>query len=1090
MLKTVFARAGSDKASFIRQSIEQSLEKSGRDVILLIPEQSSFETEKQLYKSLGDALFSRVKVLSFTNLSRLVKSLYGDKSGARLSPAGKIILSSCAADRAADSLKFYSRQSTNGAFAKKVSGIIDELKASAISSSELEKSIAALENDGQLYDKLSDISAIYNWYDALLGESYVDPSDELTLTLEKLGSGEFFCDYDVIINEFSSFNRSQLLIIEKMLQNSPSVTLILSGKQDGRARSVASFKTPNETYGKFKNLAQKLGVEIKAPVCLENAQLFENNDLAELEKLLAGEAVEKIKRENIMLYSAPSIKRECLSVAAEINRLVRAEGYRYRDIAVIGRDIESYLPFAEDAFRIYNIPFFADMRASLDTRPIVVLIVNLLETVISSFEPSRFLSYVKCAISPIDVDDATCLENYIELWSLSKKDLTRDFEKNPDGLAGEMDEGALERLNAINQTRKKAIRPIEAFKSAVYGKTGDTITREIYNFLKDNGILKKLSSYTDKIAEKDTALASEQYRAFKACMDVLSQLSALLGSEKVTLKRYLELFKMAINASDVGSVPHHLDEVTVSGANRARIDNVKAVFVVGLNEGVFPQKHNEDELFSDSDRKKVRQSGVEILAPSSVMNDNEQHYLYNALTCATSKVYLSYSRHAINSDPLLPSKIIGKIKDKLGVEETDVSNETTELFGTDEAAFEVLCARYNENSTLANSLREYFMTKADPTYRARLLSIDKGMRNREGAIGEKIATELYGSDLMLSPSQIEKYHLCKFSHFCRYGLNLNPQKRAEITAMDSGNAIHFVLEHLLRDYTKNELSAFTSAELDDKVSELLSEFLAVQIGSSALDDNRVCYSINRLKSTVLPVLEYIIHELDYSGFTPVDLELKIKHKQDLEPYIITSESGTKIGVHGKVDRVDVKKTGDKTYVRVIDYKSGAKSFSEKELDYGINLQMLLYLFSIWENGEERYGKDIVPSGVLYMPAKRPDVKITGSTASGDIDKQKQKELRMKGFVLTDENITNQDDKAFYSASFGDISRFTAIKNQTEKLLCKMADDLKLGEIAINPLYSGRENRACEHCDYKMICGFEEGDAHRTMDEKSSESEVQ
>jgi len=1090
MLKTVFARSGSDRNAFICQSIKQSLLQSNRGVILLIPEQSSFETEKKLYISLGDALFSRVKVLSFTNLCRLVKTTYGSKNGTRLSPAGKIILSSCAANRASENLRFYSGQSSSGAFAKKVSGIIDEFKTSSVSSLELEKSIEALKEDKQLYDKFSDLSSIYNWYDALLGESFVDPSDELTIALEKLSGGELFSDFDVIINEFSSFNRSQLSVIEKMLQNSPSVTLILSAKPEVRGRRVASFKTPNETYGKFKSLALKLGVEIEPSICLENDKLFENNELAELEKLLAGESVEKTNAENVAIFAASSVKKECRKVAAEINRLIREENYRYRDIAVVGRDIESYLPFVEDALRIYNVPFFADMRASLDTRPIVVLIVNLLETVISSFEPSHFLSYVKCAISPIDVDDATLLENYIELWSLNRKDITSEFEKNPDGLAGEMDENTLLRLKNINQTRKMAVEPIEKFKQSVFGKTGDIITREIYNFLNNNGILKKLSDYTNKLSEKDTALASEQYRAFNVCMDVLSQLSSLLASEKVTLKRYLELFKMAINASDVGSVPHHLDEITVVGANRMRASNVKAVFVIGVNEGVFPARHSEDEIFSDDDRKKVREVGLDILAPSSVMNDNEQHYLYNALTCATSRVYLSYSRHSVSGEPLIPSKIIGRIKDKLGVKETDVSGIETELFGTDEAAFEVLCAHYNENTTLANSLREYFMTKADPTFRVRLLAIDKGMRNREGAIGEKIATELYGNDLMLSPSQIERYHLCKFSHFCRYGLNLNPAKKAEITAMDSGNAIHFVLERLLRDYTKNELSAFSNIELDKKVEELLSEFLTVQIGSSALGDNRVCYSITRLKSTVMPVLEYIIHELDYSGFNPTDFELEIKHNKDLEPYKITSETGTKIGIYGKVDRVDVKKTGDKTYVRVIDYKSGVKNFSETELGFGINLQMLLYLFSIWENGEERYGKDIVPSGVLYMPAKRPDVKIKGSAASGDLNAQKQKELRMKGLVLSSDEQSHDNDKAFYSASFGDVSHFTAIKNQTEKLLCKMADDLKLGEISINPLYSGRDNRACQYCDYKMICGFEEGDAHRTMDETDSESGVQ
>ncbi len=1088
MLKTVFARAGSDREKFICESIKESLSADGRKVMLLIPEQSSFESEKQLYFSLGDLDFSRVEVVSFTNLCRLVKRLYGSDGATRLSSAGKVILSSCAAEKCASELKVYSSQASNAAFSQRVSSIIDELKIASLSAKAFEEKLKGFPQDSPLYSKLSDISAIYNWYDALLSNSLADPSDELSAAILRLSSGQLFENYDIIINEFSSFNNSQLEVIKMMLRNSPKVTLILTADEYAQKGRAASFKMPLETYRKIRRIAKENAVEILSPVKLETA-LYENDDLVELERLLAGEVCNQVKGDNIKIFCAPSVKKECRFVAANIHKLVREEGYRYKDIAVVGRDIEGYMPYIDDSLRLYNIPFFADARASIDTRPIVVLIVSLIETIISSFEPSRLISYLKCPISPIDADDAAKLENYIELWRISPKELLRDFEKNPQGLAGEMDERTVEELCRLNEIRKTAIEPLLSLRKEVLSASGGSITRSIYNFLSKNGILKKLSDYTKELSLSDNSLAAEQHRAFEVCLDAMSQIAALMENESVTLKRYLEIFKMAINASDVGSVPHHLDEVMVASADRMRPGKIRAVFLVGVNEGVFPQRHSEDGIFSDADRKAVRRAGIDILTPSGTMNENEYHYLYNALTCASARVFLSYPLRNLSGETALASKVIANVKDKLGVEEIRVSAYEEALLGTDESAFELLCNHYNENTAFANSLREYFMCKANSLYRERLLSIDKGLRNRNSAIGEDAAQSLYGDEMMISPSQIEKYHLCKFAHFCRYGLSLNPLKKAEVTAMDSGNAIHAVMEKLLRDYTKEEICAFSDSELTEKVQALLCEFLSEQIGSSALIDNRTKYSIMRLRSTVIPVVKYVISELQYSGFTPQDLELEIRRGRDLEPYRITSEGGTKIGVHGKVDRVDIKKTDDKTYVRVIDYKSGGKNFSRDELSFGLNLQMFLYLFSIWENGGKRYGQNITPSGVLYMPAKRPDVEVKGSDNEDSINSKSRSALRMNGIILDDEEVKKEDTIKYCSVSSGDISEFAAIKNQTEKLLCKMADELKLGNLSINPLYVGRENRACKYCDFKMICGFEEGDPCNKV-EKSNESEVQ
>ncbi len=1091
MLKPVFARAGSDKNAFLADVIREAVCSSARKTMLIVPEQSSFETEKELYLSLGDRDYARVEVLSFTRLCSLIRTGFGSRSGEKLSAAGKLILASCAAEKAAPSLRVYGGQVSSNAFAQKVSAMIDELKVAGISPDAFEKGLQNFSNNPLLLNKLSDVAWLYHWYDVLLSENYLDPSDELADAAVRIGDGAFFKNYDIIIDEFASFNASQLGMIAKMLQNSPSVTVLLCSKPIVGGRCPTAFRTPNDTFRKLKQLAARVGTQVKAPLCLKAGELYQNEDMRILEKFAAGESGCGKVGKNITISAARSVKEECRFVAAAIRRLVSEKRMRYRDIAVVGRDMTDYLIHLEDSFRLYDIPFFADRRTSLDTRPVVVFIVNLLEVLISDIEPSRLISYLKCGVSPLTADEAVELENYIDLWKLSQKELKNDFEKNPQGLEGEPDEAALERLNYLNGLRKKAVMPLFALKKEIADQEGSSVTRSIYRFMEQNGVLQKLSELTNALSETDSALAAEQYRAYQSCMSVMSQLASLLKGNKISLKRYLELFRLALSSEDVGSIPHHLDEVQVGDAGRIRTGAVKAVFLVGMNEGLFPKRHSEDGLFSDNDRKLVREAGMDILTPANVMNQNESYYLYTALSCASDEVHISYCRNTQAGDAVFASKIVNQIRDTLGVAETDLSSmDQTALLGTNEADFELLCRSYHSNCTFANSLREYFMTMQEDTYRNRLLSIDKGLRLRTSSIGNAAAAKLYGSEMMISPSQIERYHLCRFSHFCRYGLSLRPLKPAEITALDSGNAIHEVLERLLKNYSKEQIALFSEKELSCKVEKMLYEFLSVRIGENAMQDNRIRYSILRLKSTIVPVIGYIIKELAVSGFIPNDFELQIRCGGDLEPYRIISEQGTSIGVYGKVDRVDTLAVDGKTYVRVIDYKSGGKSFDREELAYGINLQMFLYLFSIWENGGKRYGGKVTPSGVLYMPAKRPDIKIDGNEDKGDIKNMQDKEFRMKGLLLSQEPVINENTKRFCSALFGDITEFSAIKKQTEKLLCKMADELRLGELSINPLYSGRENRACKNCDYRMICGFEEGDPHRTMQKiKKSEKEV-
>ena len=1079
MFEPIFARAASKKSEFILNRITSLLESSHKKVMLLVPEQSSFETEKELYLSLGDKNFARLEVVSFTRLCSLIKARYGFNGGERLSAAGKLILTSCAVKNAAPSLCIYASQVKNTAFAAEASSIFDELMVAGVSAENFKDGLESLKDDEILYKKLSDISVIYDWYEALLKKGYLDPSSELCSASQKV-EGDFFENYHIIIDEFASFNGAQLSIIEKMFCSAPSVSVILCADKPSCRLPASVFRTPLDTYSKLLNLCRKSSCEVKTPVCLTAGESFNSPSLATLEELVSAKTpVCSINDGAISISSALSVKQECRSIAAKVRNLVKDGKIRYRDITVICRDMDGYLSYLEDSFRLYDIPFFADLRSNIDSRPAVIFINSLIETIISDIEPTVLIKYLKCPISPVSSDDAAELENYIDLWHLGKKDMLSDFVKNPAGLDGEIDENDLIRLSRLNEIRKAAVSPLIELKNKLYRADVSQITRAIYSFMKQNSVLERLDSLTCELSELDSALAGEQYRAYQVCLSVMSQLSALLKEEQITLKYYLELFKAAINTEDVGSIPHHLDEVQVGDAVRMRAGGTRIVFLVGMNEGIFPKRHTDSGLFSDRDRKNVRAAGIDIMTPSNVMNQNEDYYLYCALTSASDKLFISYCKNNLQGEPIFESKIVNKIKKFFSIEENNISTEPIEnLLGSDAANFELLCRLYHTNDEFSESLRQYFEKYADESYRIKLSSIDRGLSSKAQTLSEEQAQTLYGTPMMVSPSQIEKYHLCQFAHFCRYGLKLNPLKVAEITAIDTGNAIHEVMERLLKNYSVSELALLSESDLSSLCDEYLKEFVSLRLGSSVFDDNRILYSIKRLRLTIVPVIRYVVRELEASGYTPQDFELNISRGRDIEPYMISSESGKQVGVFGKVDRVDTFKGEESTYIRVIDYKSGGKAFSRDELDYGLNLQMFLYLFSILKNGGSRYNDTLTPSGVLYMPAKRSEVTRKEGASQESINKEIEKGYKMNGLLLDDEQ--NQKTAPFSTASFKDISEFSLIQNKIEELIGKMADELISGNLSVNPLYVGRENKACKYCDFHKICGFEEGDDCRKI----------
>ncbi len=1076
MLNFIFGRSGYGKTEYCFSEIKRLVMLGNENILLLTPEQYNFTAEKRLLSMLGESRINSVQNLSFTRLSNELKRLYGGESLPVLSKGAKAVLMKKAIDSVREELSVFSNKTQMASFIRSMTDIYDEMRSCDKSAEEIRTAAANIDKK-LLSGKLSDISLIMDKYEELTRGIYLDPAEEFQRLYVKLEDTHYLEGKTVFIDGFNGFVANELKILDLMIKQCETVYITLATDTFGKKDDYSLFAYIDKTAASLSAIAESNGVKINM-VHLKSNRRTADRFLSACEKNLysAAPAVISEKPDSISIYKAKDISDECSYTALMIKKLLR-KGFRARETAVICRDAEKYRNELSYAFRKYEIPFFDDERQSISSQPVIVFVTYLLRCAAYSMRSDDVLSLAKTGLTSLNGKDISSLENYIYMWSINGiKKWGSDFVNSTKGFTADMTEYDAAVLKKINCSRDYLYKRINRFKNSVSHASAKKISESVYNALISfdvNRQLKTLAADLESFGKN--ALAAEQERVWDLLMEILNDLAVVLGEEEISVADYADLFSVMIHSEDLGVLPQGIDCVQFGQADRMRADNPRAVFVLGANEGEFPKSVYSGGLLTESDRVLLNENDFTLYSFGETLTFQERYFAYMAVSVAGEYLSVSYIGNGKNDAPSsLVNSVRGIFPDVCVLCREDIHE--TELVESNLSAFEIMAGKYGDNTVFSESLKEYF--KNDGRYQAVSLlweNEDIEIENKSNAVS------LFGKDMYLSASRLEDYFNCSFRYFCKFGLMARPLQKAQMNAMQTGTVIHYVLEHVLKDIGTRKLAQENEGHIKLIVNRYLREYFETELGETDILSKRFQYQFMRLSKMLYSVVIRLSQEFSQSAFDAKAFELKIDKDAEVKPAEILLENGS-VRIRGAVDRVDVLEKSGEKYVRVVDYKSGNKEFRLSDVLYGLNLQMFVYLFTICNDKNSEYSG--IPAGVLYMHAARSVYNIDSGSAEDEMRKKSDREFKMKGVVLYDEEHDILDEmengvKGRYipvkksakgvSGCFSSLEGLGRIAKKINSLVAEMGNSLHSGKIGQNPIDGSGHDKTCEFCDYSDVC---------------------
>lgn len=1076
MLKLIFARSGYGKTEYVFKTIKKLAQDGFNDILLITPEQFSLIAERRLLTDLGESGIACVDNSSFSRISDTVRRVYGGESLHTLSKGSKAVIMMRAIEVSKDNLQLFSKRLDSLDFVNSMIKIYDEMKSCNLSANEISALSANIDNE-TLRKKLLDISTIMNTYELLIKDKYLDSASELTRVYNQLDGLDFFSGKEVFIDGFNGFVAQEYKLLELIIKESRNITITLCTDEFDSDDSFSLFGYVNNTAKIITKIAGKANIDVDR-IVLDTNYRAENNEIRLLEKnIFSDNYITSDSTKHISLYSAKDITDECTQTARNIRSLLRM-GYKASDIAVITRDIDKYRDELSVILKKYDIPFFNDERQPIKNQPLVVFIEYLLRCVNYSLRSDDILSLAKTGLTDIDIEDINELENYIFLWNINGSKWTRPFENSTKGFVSEISSSDGTALDRINSTREKLITPIISFKNKIKNADIKEICAQIYYTLIQFNVDSRIKVIAEELAKSNqNTLAAEQGRVWDLVMEILNQLPQSLAGETIKLKEFAKIFSLVISTEDLGTLPSGIDNIQFGQADRIRTDNPRAVFILGANEGEFPQNVSSGGLLSENDRRILLDNDFKLYSYGEILNLQERYFAYMACAAPREKLFVSYTS---NGDGNAPSEIVTSIKNIFHIEETTVDDmDDIDLVETYENAFELMSERYLYNTAFYSSLKAYF--EKDNRFSA----VKNLVENRDIKIHNKqLSTSLFSYNMYVSASRVEDFYNCSFRYFCKFGLNAKPRKKAEIDPMQRGTLIHYVLEMILSTVGSKALSALNENEIIALVDKFTNAYFVNEMGSANDLSIRFKYNYKRLSKLIYSVVIHLAEEFSCSDFEAKAFELSIDKDGQVKPEILSLDDGGTIQIRGSIDRVDTYEKNGERFVRVVDYKSGNKSFNLSDIMHGLNLQMFIYLFSLCEDKKAELTG--IPAGVLYMHSARNIFSFDSkSTASDKISSEENASFKMKGIVLDDENgdIANAMENELkgrfipvkakksgeLSGKLASLQELGLIHKKINQLVANMGMDLHMGNISQNPVKDKNHTHTCEFCDYKDVC---------------------
>ncbi len=1113
-LRFYFGPSGSGKSHRIYEEIMQrAAQEPGRNFLIIVPDQFTMQTQKDLVMRSDRGGILNIDVLSFGRLSHRILEEVGTKEMPVLDDTGKsLVLQKIAADLKEQLPAMGSLLHKQG-YIHEVKSAISEFMQYGISTQDMDKLIASAEKRGALAMKLRDLKTLYRGFQDYIRDHFITTEETLDVLRRSLVKSKILPDSVVVFDGFTGFTPIQNRLIQELMRvcEETIVTVTIGEEEDPYQMDGEQklFHLSKKTVADLVKLAAEAEVTRGEDVFVKGGpnRFTEASALCYLEQNLFRYQYEPYteKQCEIRMFEALSPREEVHQTALYIRKLIREEGLTYRDIAVVIGDLEGYASYVETEFGQLEIPCFLDRTRGIVLNPMIEYIKSALQLYIRDFSYDTVFHFLRSGMADISREEIDELENYVirtgaRGYRTYSRLFTRKTEEMQQGSGQEDTERAEETMERLNRIRQQFTDTVEILHMAPRAKAGEYVDH-LYDFLEQNQVQQKLLNYQQRFEQEgDLAKAREYAQIYRLVMDLLDQIYELLGEEEISLQEFADILEAGFGEITVGTIPQNVDRIVVGDMERTRLKQVKVLFFLGVNDGNIPKNVSKGGIISDMDREFLIESGTEMAPSPRQQMYIQRLYLYLNMTKPSQRLYLSYAK--VNSDGkgIRPSYLIDTVRKlfpQLAVEYPQNRSRLEQIEGRQEGA-RYLAEELREyaDGTLREEERQDFYLmyrayEADPEGRDRLTAA-AFRRYKESGLSRIVARALYGRQLENSVSRLETYAACACRHFLQYGLSLQEREEFGFEVSDMGNVYHAVLENFAGklaesgrtwwDFDEN----FATQAIKEAVEGYAATYGETVLYSSARNE----YAITRMSRILTRTVLTLQQHLKQGSFQPDDYELSFRFAEDLDSIHVDLSEEEKMHLQGRIDRIDVSEDAEHVYVKVIDYKSGNKKFDLAALYYGLQLQLVVYMNAAMELESRKHpDKEIVPAALLYYHIDDPTIETPVELTQEQINEEILTKLRMNGVVNSDPAVVERLDRFLqdkskvipvekkkdgsFSARSGILSReeLHVVSAYVDTKIRQIGREILDGKIAANPYEKGNEE-ACTYCAYKKVCGFD------------------
>lgn len=1112
-LRFCFGPSGSGKSHRIYEEIMQrAAEEPGRNFLIIVPDQFTMQTQKDLVmRSDRDGILN-IDVLSFGRLSHRILEEVGTKEMPVLDDTGKsLVLQKVAADLKEQLPAMGSLLHKQG-YIHEVKSAISEFMQYGISTQDMDKLITSAQKRGALAMKLKDLKTLYRGFQDYIRDHFITTEETLDVLRRSLSKSKILKGSVVVFDGFTGFTPIQNRLIQELMRVcAETIVTVTIGvgedpyKMDGEQKL---FHLSKKTVADLEKLAAEAEVErgedlfvkggpnrfAKAPAL----HYLEQNLFRYQYEPYAGE------QQEIHMFEALSPREEVHQTALYIRHLIREQGMTYRDIAVVIGDLEGYASYVETEFGQLEIPCFLDRTRGIVLNPMIEYIKSALQLYIKDFSYDTVFHFLRSGMADISREEIDELENYvIRTGARGYRTYSRLFTRRTEELQGnaegseQAEEKTMERLNRIRQQFMDAV---EILHMGSREKAGDYVSH-LYDFLEQNQVQQKLLNYQQQFEkEGDLSRAREYAQIYRLVMDLLDQVYELLGEEEISRQEFADILEAGFGEITVGTIPQNVDRIVVGDMERTRLKQVKVLFFLGVNDGNIPKNASKGGIISDMDREFLIESGTEMSPSPRQQMYIQRLYLYLNMTKPSEQLYLSYAKVNSEGKGIRPSYLIDTVRKlfpAMSVEYPQNRSRLEQIEGRQEGARYLAeeLREYVEGTLPEEERQDFYLMyrayEADAAGRD-LLTRAAFRRYRESGLSRIVARALYGQQLENSVSRLETYAACACRHFLQYGLSLQEREEFGFEASDMGTVYHAVLENFAGKLAESNLTwwDFTEDFAAKAVKESVEAYAATYGETVLYSSARNEYAITRMSRILTRTVLTLQKHLKQGSFQPDDYELSFRFAEDLDSIHVDLSEDEKMHLQGRIDRIDVSEDAEHVYVKVIDYKSGNRKFDLAALYYGLQLQLVVYMNAAMEMESRKHpDKEIVPAALLYYHIDDPTIETPVELTDEQINEQILAKLRMNGVVNSDPGVVERLDRYMQDKSVvipvekkkdGSFSARSGVLSREEMQLISSYVDAKIrsigreildGKIAANPYEKGNEE-ACTYCAYKKVCGFD------------------